>query len=105
MCHHAAAPAGVHADQGKVVEAAGELEQEPIVAVVAADAEELPPLHFEIKCQCSGGTQRIVAHLLERFVLENALGHEREGVDSDSASAYAQERARGAQGEGIVERF
>jgi hypothetical protein len=88
--HDACVPTRVDTDERLVVEAAGELKKEPIIAVSTANAEELAPLHLEIKREARGRTQGIVTHLLESFEFEDAFFNLGDGVECGSASAQPQ---------------
>ena len=102
---HVWLPLRVHAHERQVVEAGGKLEEEPVVTISAADAEELPPLHFEVKRHASCCTECIVANLLEGFEFEDTFGYLCDRVVNGSASAQPQEVLRGAQAERIIKCF
>jgi hypothetical protein len=99
------APIRVDADEWLVVKAAGELKEQPVIAVLTTDAKELAPFSFEVKRHASGGAEGIVANFLERFELEDAFGYLRYGVVNGGACAQPEEALGGVQGQSIIKCF
>jgi hypothetical protein len=99
------APIRVDSDERLVVETAGELKEQPVVAIPAADAEELAPFRFEVKRHASCCAEGIVANLFESFEFEDAFRYLRDGVVDGGACGQPEEALGGAQGESIVKCF
>ena len=101
----ACVPIRVDTDERLVVETASEFKEEPIVTIPAADAEELTPVHFEVKRQAGCCTESIVANLLESFEFEDTFVDLCDRVANASACAQPPETLGAVQGESIVKRF